>query len=118
FMPGKQEKNDDNDAQPLHPPELSQEEIDQIQRRLAMTDARRRNVNPRMVKILIDGVEQAHVDLRQQPHFQIALEAGASLIEIRGEDERGELLLATHVISYLDDAFDSSAANATLSSGN
>jgi hypothetical protein len=82
-----------------------------------MTDARRRNINPRGVKILVDGVEQAHVDLRQQSRFQVALEAGASLIEVRGEDERGELLLATHVISYSDDAFDSSTASATLSSG-
>lgn len=118
FMPEKQEKNDDNNAQPPHPPELSQEDIDQIQRRLAMTDARRRNINPRMVKILIDGMEQTHVDLTQQSQLQIALEAGASLIEVRGEDERGELLLATHVISYANDAFDSSAASATLSSGN
>jgi hypothetical protein len=54
----------------------------------------------------------------QQSHFQIALEAGASFIEVRGEDEGGELLLATHVIAYADDAFDSSAANARLSSGN
>lgn len=83
-----------------------------------MTDARRRNVNPRMVTIFIDGVEQAHVDLSQQSQLQIALEAGASLIEVRGEDERGDLLLATHVISYANDAFDSSAESTTLSSGN
>ena len=118
FMPEKRENNGDTNPQPPLPPELSQEDIEQIQRRLAMTDARRRNINPRMVKILVDGVEQAHVDLRQQSRFQVALEAGASLIEVRGEDERGELLLATHVISYSDDAFDSSAASATLSSGN
>ena len=118
FMPEKREKNDDNNAQPPHPPELSQEDIEQIQRRLAMTDARRRNINPRMVKILVDGVEQAHVDLTQELRFQVALEAGASLVEVRGEDECGELLLATHVVSYSDDAFDSSTASATLSSGN
>jgi hypothetical protein len=117
FMPEKQEKNGDNNAQPPHPPELSQEDIDQIQRRLAMTDARRRTINPRMVKILIDGVEHTQIDLTQKSQVQIALEMGANLIEVRGEDERGELLLATHVISYANDAFDYSGAIATLSSG-
>jgi hypothetical protein len=118
FMPERQEKNGDSYPQAPHPPELSQEEINEIQRRLAITDARRRNINPRMVKILIDGVEHTHLDLTQKPHFQIALEAGASLIEVRGEDGRGELLLATYVISYANDAFDSSTASATLSGGN
>jgi hypothetical protein len=117
-MPEKQEKNGDNNARPPHSPQLSQEDVDQIQRRLATADVRRRKVNPRMVKIFIDGVEQAHVDLTQQSQFQIALAAGASLVEVRAEDERGELLLATHVIAYANDAFDSSAASATLSSGN
>ncbi|MGH9569510.1 MAG: hypothetical protein ACRD4F_07710, partial [Candidatus Angelobacter sp.] len=118
YMPEKQEKNGDNSTQPPNSPQLSQEDIDQIQRRLAMTDARRRNINPRMVKIVIDGVEHTQVDLTKQSQVQIALEAGAGLIEARGEDERGGLLLATHVISYANDAFDSSEGSATLSSGN
>ena len=117
FMPENQEKNSDNDAPPPHPPELSQEDIDQIQRRLAMTDARRRNINPRRVKIFIDGVEHMQLDLSQKSQLRLGLEAGASLIEVRGEDDRGELLLATHVISYANNAFDSSGATAKLSGG-
>ena len=104
-------------ATPPRPPELSQEDIDQIQRRLAMTDARRRNINPRRVKIFIDGVEHMQLGLTQKSQLQLALEAGASLVEVRGEDERGELLLATHVISYANNAFDSSDGTAKLSSG-
>ncbi|MGH9566924.1 MAG: hypothetical protein ACRD4I_13125, partial [Candidatus Angelobacter sp.] len=117
YMPEKQEKNGDNSTQPPNSPQLSQEDIDQIKRRLAMTDARRRNINPRMVKIVIDGVEHTQVDLTKQSQVQIALEAGASLIEARGEDERGELLLATYVISYGNGAFDYTGGTATLSSG-
>ena len=116
-MPERHENNPDNNPQPPHP-KLSQEDINQIQRRLAMTDARRRKISPRMVKIFIDGMEQTQFDVTQKSQIQIGLEAGASLIEVRGEDERGELLLATHVISYANDAFDSSAASARLSSGN
>lgn len=116
-MPEKPEKNGDNNTQPPRPPELSQEDIDHIQRRLAMADARRRNINPRTVKIFIDGVEHTRFDLTQKPQLQIALEAGASLIEVRGEDDRGALLLTTHVISYANNAFEFSTATAQLSSG-
>jgi hypothetical protein len=113
-MPDKQEKSDDNNLQTTRPPELSQEDLDQVQRRLAMTDARRRNANPRIVTIMIDGVEHAQLDLREKHQLQVGLEAGAGLIEIRGSDERGDLLLATHFISYANNAFESSRGKAKL----
>ncbi len=117
IMPDKQEKSDDNNVQPPRPPELSQEDLDQIQRRLAVTDARRRNANPRVVTIMIDGVEHAQLDLTQKHQLQAGLEAGASLIEIRGSDERGDLLLATHFIPYANDTFESSQGTAKLRAG-
>ena len=116
-MTEKQEKNSDNGTQPLRPPDLSQDDLDKIQRRLAATDARRRNINPRIVTIVIDGVEQTQLDLAQKTQLQIGLEAGASLIEIRGEDERGELLLATHLVSYVNNEFEFSRATATFAHG-
>ena len=116
-MPDKQEKSDDNNVQPPRPPELSQEDLDQIQRRLAVTDARRRNANPRIVTIMIDGVEHAQLDLTQKHQLQVGLEAGASLIEIRGSDERGDLLLATHFIPYANNTFESSRGTAKLGAG-
>jgi hypothetical protein len=117
IMPDKQEKSDDNNVQPPRPPELSQEDLDQIQRRLAVTDARRRNANPRILTIMIDGLEHAQFDLTQKHQLQVGLEAGASLIEIRGSDERGDLLLATHFIPYANDTFESSRGTAKLGSG-
>jgi hypothetical protein len=116
-MPDKQEKSDDNKVQPPRPPELSQEDLDQIQRRLAVTDARRRNANPRIVTILIDGVEHAQFDLTQKHQLQVGLDAGASLIEIRGNDEHGDLLLATHLIPYVNNTFESSKGIAKLGAG-
>ena len=116
-MPDKQEKSDDNNTQPPRPPGLSQEDLVQIQRRLAMADARRRNANPRIVTIMIDGVEHAQLDLTQKHQLQVGLEAGASLIEIRGSDERGDLLLATHFIPYANDTFESSRGTAKLEVG-
>lgn len=116
-MPDKQEKSDDNNVQPPRPPELSQEDLDQIQRRLAVTDARRRNANPRIVTIMIDGVEHAQLDLTQKHQLQVVLDAGASLIEIRGHDEHGDLLLATHFIPYVNNTFESSRGTAKLGAG-
>jgi hypothetical protein len=116
-MPAKEEKNDDNNAKPPRPPELSQEDLDQIQRRLQVTDARRRTIRPRMVTIIIDGVEHAQLDLTQKHQLQVGLEAGASLIEIRGEDKRGDLLLATYFIPYTNNAFEFSRGTAGLGAG-
>jgi hypothetical protein len=116
-MPDKQEKSDDNNVQPPRPPGLSPEDLDQIQRQLAMTDARRRNAHPRIVTIIIDGAEQAQLDLTQKHQLQVGLEAGASLIEIRGRDERGDLLLATHFIPYANNTFESSRETAKLGAG-
>ena len=116
-MPDKQEESDDNNVQPRRPPELSQEDLDQIQQRLAVMDARRRNANPRIVTIIIDGVEHAQLDLTKKHQSQVGLEAGASLIEIRGRDERGDLLLATHFIPYANNTFESSRGTAKLGAG-
>jgi hypothetical protein len=116
-MTEKQEKSGDNGTQPRRPPELSQEDLDKIQQRLAATDARRRNINPRIVTIVIDGVEHSQLDLTQKKQLQIEVAAGASLIEIRGEDDRGDLLLATHLISYAANAFEFSRDTAVLSNG-
>jgi hypothetical protein len=116
-MPDKQEKSDDSNAQPPRLPELSHEDLDQIQRRLGAADARRRTINPRMVTIIIDGLEHAQLDLTQKAQLQIGLEAGASLVEIRGQDDRGDLLLATHFIPYANNGFEFSRGTAILSNG-
>ncbi|MGB9122977.1 MAG: hypothetical protein WCE73_20350, partial [Candidatus Angelobacter sp.] len=72
---------------------------------------------PRIVTIMIDGVEHAQLDLTQKHQLQVGLNAGASLIEIRGRDERGDLLLATHFIPYVNYTFESSRGTAKLGAG-
>jgi hypothetical protein len=116
-MTEKQEKSGDNGTQPRRPAELSQEDLGKIQRRLSATDARRRNINPRLVIVVIDRVEHAQLDLTQQRLHQIEVESGASLIEIRAEDDRGDLMLATHFLTYANNAFDFSKETAVLSKG-
>ncbi|MGB8131152.1 MAG: hypothetical protein WCG81_15285 [Candidatus Angelobacter sp.] len=117
FMTEKQEKSDDNVTQPRRPPELSQEDLGKIQQRLSATDARRRNMNPRLVIVVIDGVEHAQLDLTQKRQHQIEVKSGASLIEIRAEDDRGDLILATHFLTYTNNTFEISSDTAVLSKG-
>jgi hypothetical protein len=116
-MPENHDQSDERMNQSTRPPGLSQKDLDHIERRLAATDARRRQMNPRMITIAIDGMEHTRLDLAQRAQVEIGLEAGASLIEIRGEDDRGELLLASHLISYENNAFEATRATATLRSG-
>jgi hypothetical protein len=116
-MTEKQEKSGDNGTQPRRPPELSQEDLGKLQQRLSATEARRRNMNPRLVIVVIDSVEHAQLDLTQKRQHQIEVESGASLIEIRAEDDRGDLILATHFLSYADNTFEFSKETAVLSKG-
>lgn len=117
FMSEKQEKNGDSGAQLMLPPELSQEDLDRIQRRLAARDARRKDIDPRSLTVLIDGVEHPQLDLTKRRQLQVEVEAGTSLIEVWGKDDQGDLLLATHLISHMDNAFESSRRNTTIGNG-
>lgn len=74
-------------------------------------------MDPRSVTVMVDGVERARLDLAKMRELQIEVEAGASLIEVRGQDDRGDVLLATHVISYSDNLFQLSRGKAALSRG-
>jgi hypothetical protein len=117
IMREQQQKDDDSNSQTPRAPELSQEDVDHIQRQLKMTDARRRKMNSRIVTIVVDGVEHTRLNLTQESQVQIGLEAGASLIEVRGQDESGEIVLATHAISYANNAFESARALTRVSGG-
>ena len=85
---------------------LSAEEKALIAGRLSASKARRRRIRPRSVRIVVDGRERCGIDLTTGRQLQIELVEGAKLIEIRGRDEKGDLLLSTHLISYAREAFE------------
>jgi hypothetical protein len=116
-MPENHIKNDDGGFHPDTAGELSQEEMGEIQRRLARTSERRRNVTQRLVAVFIDGYEHARLELTEQTEIEVGIEAGINLIEIRAEDENGDLSLATHMVSYLDNQFESTTASVALEGG-
>lgn len=97
--------NDSNDTQGPGVSKLSEEEKALIAGRLNASKARRQRIRPSSIRILVDGREHSEFDLTGSGQMQIELAEGAKLIEIRGADEEGELLLGTHLISYADEAF-------------
>jgi hypothetical protein len=110
-------KNDGTGSHPGSAGELSQKEMDEIQRRLARTSERRRDIAKQRVAVLIDGHEHARLDWTEQAELEIGVEAGINLVEIKGEDENGDLTLATHVVSYFDNQFEFTTACVALEGG-
>ena len=117
FMTENVQNRDDDYADRGHAPELAPGELDEIERQLAARDIRRRNIDSRFVTVVIDGVKRARLDLTEARQWEIPLEVGASLVEIRGHDEQGDLILATHIVSYANDFFESSRATAIIGQG-
>lgn len=110
----KSEKSDDSGTRQNRAAALSQDVRDALRKRLAETEQRRRKWRGRSASVIVDGVPRAQLDLVSKGQLQINIEEGANLVEIRGEDDHGSLLLATHFISYAENAFEFSKATAVL----
>jgi hypothetical protein len=85
-------------------PELTPEEVVATQRALAGQAARRRQVVPQYLSVLVDGVERARLDLARSNRTRFEVEESAMLIELVARDADGDLLLATHILTPEDEA--------------
>lgn len=97
--------------------ELSPTERQEIMRRVAARDARRRVISPKNIRVIVDGSECARFDLGQEHLLEIEIDAGAQLLELRGEDKAGDLLLSTFAIPYAGELFSFSRATVPLHGG-
>lgn len=82
------------------PPKLSEQEMVAISDALAEESTRRRAVSGGLLRIIVDGVESARIDLNREKSTRFEVKEGAELIEVRSRDKRGELLLATRLLDY------------------
>jgi hypothetical protein len=98
-------------------PELLQEDFELVEARLAVNDQRRNEIKSRYVSVVIDRVERARFDATHSGQLDIAIEEGVNLVEVRGEDDSGKLLLATHVIAHGPDGFKVSKGKVILNTG-
>lgn len=78
----------------FHPPKLEAEDYLQLQTHRKVQARRRRAYAAGMLRVYVDNVEHATFDPRRISSVQLDVEPEANLIEVRGEDAEGELLLA------------------------
>jgi hypothetical protein len=109
--------NDSDEPQGPQTSKLSEEEKLLIAGRLDASKARRRKINPTSVSVVVDGMERSRFDLTGSEQLKIELAEGAKLIEIRGMDEEGELLLGTHLVAYAGEGFELSRVVQSLNNG-
>ncbi len=81
------------------PDPLDDRQLDFIKGVLAEQSAQRRSARAGLLRIVVDGREQVVMNLRTTSRAQLHLDDRAELIEVYGEGERGEVLLATHLLA-------------------
>jgi hypothetical protein len=92
---------DDGDGDSRTPPKLSPDELETINQLLAQEATRRKSASAGLLRVLVDGVERAEITaLSETARFKV--DENAELIEVYDADDRGSLLLATHVLNPLD----------------
>lgn len=78
----------------LRPPELSPADYVRLRRTLGARARRRKDFSPKLLLIYLDGVHSHSLDLKVARHTLLRVGAGSSVVEMRGEDDQGELTLA------------------------
>jgi hypothetical protein len=85
------------------PADLSAEELAEINQLLEEQAGRRRRSSPGAVlRILVDGVERGRLNPAEQSSISFSVEEDAEIIEAKTTDSRGELLLATHLLTSFE----------------
>ena len=80
------------------PADLSAEELAEINNVLDEQAGRRRRSAGAM-RIIVDGVERGRLNPAEQSSISFSVEEDAEVIEVKTMDSRGELLLATHLLT-------------------
>ena len=96
------EKNDpDQDRRDRRAnPELGEDDLNTIKQNLNELAERRRKASTGLLRILVDGVDYKRLDLERERRVRLDLNREPELIEIWTSDETGDLLLASHLITY------------------
>jgi hypothetical protein len=83
-----------------NPPKLDEQELQSITSSLDSNAARRKAASTGLLRIMVDGVEHARIDLNLTRGARFSLDKDAELIEVRSRDNAGEeLLLASHLLT-------------------
>jgi hypothetical protein len=91
--------NDDTDDSSRTPPNLSEDELRVINDLLAQEATRRKAVSVGFLRVLVDGVQLAQINAEHSVEARFEVDEAAEMIEVYGTDQRGDLLLATHLLN-------------------
>jgi len=91
---------DDHDQGSRTPPHLSADELRTINGLLAQEATRRKSVAAGFLRVLVDGIQLAEINAEQPAAAQFVVDEGAEIIEVYSADQRGALLLATHLLNF------------------
>jgi hypothetical protein len=90
--------NDDPDDSSRTPPHLSEDELRGINDLLVQEAARRKAVAVGFLRVMVDGIQLAEINPEHSAEARFVVSEEAEVIEVYGSDQRGELLLATHLL--------------------
>jgi hypothetical protein len=96
--------NQTNDQSPpgqrRAPTELSTEELAEINHLLDEQVGRRRRSSPTgVIRIMVDGIERGTLNPGRRSSISFSVAEDAEIIEVKTTDPRGDLLLATHLLT-------------------
>lgn len=100
-----------------NPPSLTDDELRSIKDILAAQAAHRKAAGCGSLRVLVDGNEQARIDLNETNLARFELDGSAELIEVSAVEQTGDVLLATHVLSFDELSSDNLTQAVTLEGG-
>jgi len=85
-----------------NPPSLEADELQTIRNILAAQAESRRAISANLLRVVVDGDEKAKINLAETDQVNFDLGDEAELIEVRVVEKDGEIVLATHLLSFED----------------
>jgi hypothetical protein len=79
---------------------LSEEDLTAIKNDLDELAERRRKALAGVLEFRVDGKKYARLDPKKESHVRLDLDVWNELIEISTEDEKGDLLLGSHLLAF------------------
>jgi hypothetical protein len=81
-------------------PKLSAEELGFINDLLAQEATRRKAASAGFLRVMVDGIQLAQINSRTAEVAHFAVDDQAEVIEVYSSDQKGPLLLATHLLNF------------------
>jgi hypothetical protein len=98
------------------PAPLTEQELDAIKSSLDSKATRRRGGVGNSLRVYVDGIESARVELEREQRMQLQVAAGAEVIQVCASEASAETLLATHLLTH-DETGLLPSQSATLAEG-